>query len=71
MVGNPDKTKSIDETVFERLWRDEIAQISPEVRTIIVLALKKARERQEMNKKSLSWSCILFFSLFYLEVDSD
>ena len=54
MVGTPDKTKSIDESVFERLWRDEIAQISPEVRTIIVLGLKKARERQEMNKKSQS-----------------
>lgn len=51
-MGTSDKTKSIDETVFERLWRDEIAQISPEVRTIIVFALKKAREKQEMKKKS-------------------
>jgi len=42
-----EKTKNIDEMTLERLWGDRVTQISPEVRAIIVSALRKVRERQE------------------------
>jgi hypothetical protein len=39
--------ESIEERMLERLWGDEVVQISPEVRKIILSALRKARERRE------------------------
>lgn len=49
LLGAMEKTQGIDEMTLERLWGEEITQISPEVRAIIASALKKAqliRERK-------------------------
>lgn len=44
-----EKTQGIDEITLERLWGEEVTQMSPEVRAIIASALRKAqliRERK-------------------------
>jgi hypothetical protein len=41
------KTKNIDEMTLERLWGERVTQMSPEVRAIIVSALRKVRERKD------------------------
>jgi hypothetical protein len=42
--------ETIDETALERLWGAELNQIKPEVKAIILSALKKVRERRERNQ---------------------
>jgi hypothetical protein len=42
-------TESIDEMTFRQLWGNNIAQLTPEVKSIIVAALKKVRERNEQQ----------------------
>ncbi len=42
-----EKTKNVDEITLERIWGERVTQISPEVRAIIVSALKKVREKKE------------------------
>ena len=43
-------TDTIDEITLERLWEAELNQLKPEVKAIILSALKKARERRERNQ---------------------
>ncbi len=47
MLGAMEKTQGIDEMTLERLWGEEVTQISPEVRAIIASALRKAQQRRE------------------------
>lgn len=46
-MSNLEKAASVDETTLERLFGDEVTYLSPELREIIVEALRKARERRE------------------------
>jgi cell division protein FtsX len=48
LLGAVEKTKSVDEITLERIWGERLTQISPEVRAIIVSALKKVREKKEL-----------------------
>ena len=47
-----EKTQSIDEMTLEKLWGESVTQISPQVRAIIVSALRKARQRSEQSQLS-------------------
>jgi hypothetical protein len=40
----------MDEMTLEKLWGAELNQLKPEVKAIILSALKKARERREQNQ---------------------
>jgi nitrogen fixation/metabolism regulation signal transduction histidine kinase len=42
--------ETIDETTLERLWGADLNQIKPEVKAIILSALRKARERRKRNQ---------------------
>jgi hypothetical protein len=54
MLSALEKTENSDEIILERLWGNQVAQLTPEVKEIIVSALRKARER--MGRKSSSGS---------------
>jgi hypothetical protein len=41
------ETENIEEITFRQLWGNDIAQLTPEVKSIIIAALKKVRERKE------------------------
>ena len=43
-------TDTMDEMTLEKLWGAELNQLKPEVKAIILSALKKARERREQNQ---------------------
>jgi len=43
-------TDTIDEMTLKRLWGAELNQLKPEVKAIILSALRKARERREQNQ---------------------
>ncbi len=45
-------TDTIDEMTLERLWGAELNQLKPEVKAIILSALRKAKERREQNQTS-------------------
>lgn len=46
-------SENIDEITLRRLWGSEISRLTPGVKSIIVAALRKARERKE-SRVSLS-----------------
>jgi hypothetical protein len=45
------ETENIDEMTLRQLWGNEITQLTPEVKSIIVAALKKVRERKERKSR--------------------
>ena len=45
-----DKNQDIDEITLEKLLGEEVTKLSPEVRIIIVSALRKVRQRREQHK---------------------
>jgi len=49
-------TDTVDEMTLERLWGAELKQLKPEVKAIILSALRKAKERREQNQTSATES---------------
>jgi hypothetical protein len=49
-------TDTIDEMTLERLWGAELNQLKPEVKAIILSALRKAREAREHKQTSTTQS---------------
>jgi len=49
-------TDTIDEMTLERLWGAELNQLKPEVKAIILSALRKAKERREHKQTSATES---------------
>ncbi len=45
------ETENIDEITFRQLWGNDITQLTPEVKSIIIAALKKVRERKERKSR--------------------